>query len=161
MDFENLLYDALLEFGSGMIYLLYKQDYLWLDRSSVQYTAPVAHTYHIQNTKHLTNVCASQIIFNIQMLKCSSLMFIPSVIKLFASFRNSRFDGLVVPTFNVIGNDLKARPNTGLTIVLLRLNKGSPSMLRDKINSLFTASMSFWFYFFNASKIINSSPKWK
>ena len=78
-------------------------------------------------------------------------MFIPLVIKLFrsliASFRNSRFDGFVVPTVNVIGNGFGGvkfhmRPNTGQTVVLLLLNKGSPSMLRDKINSLFTASIS-------------------
>ena len=54
----------------------------------------------------------------------------------------------VVPTLNVIVNGfgsvkLHMSPNTGLTVVLLLLNKGIPSMLRDKINSLFTASMSF------------------
>ena len=78
-------------------------------------------------------------------------MFISLVIKLIrsliASFRSSRFDVFVVPTLNVIVNGfgsvkLHMSPNTGQTVVLLLLNKGSPSMLRDKIYALFTASIS-------------------
>lgn len=84
--------------------------------------------------------------------KCSSLKSIQLVIKLLisaiVSFKNSRFDGLEIPTVNEIGNilggfKLQISPKTDHADVLLLLNRGSPSMFKDSINLLLRLKFLF------------------
>lgn len=136
-------------FGYGRTHLFGKQDFQLLGRSHILPTLFTFVTYPEYCLTHLKAFAgASQIMHRSLISKYSSLKSIPLVIKLLmsaiVSCKNSRFDGLEIPTVNVIGKGLggfklQISPKTGHADVLLLLNKGSPSMFKDSINLLLRA----------------------